>query len=116
MPGSKNPIPPAVPPAPPTHTPPPIDLDQVTEATRRALYDATVAIHFRVPADTEDWMPFYNADQAGLTVWHGSGRWWAHWKALEETDNANLPPAAKHQLLRIDSAPGGPYGISYSEV
>jgi hypothetical protein len=64
-----------------TPTPTRIDLTQVTEATRRRLYDATVAIHFRVPPDTEDWMPFYNADQAGLTVWH--------WVLIEEsTDGA----------------------------
>lgn len=98
------------------HTPTRIDLTQVTEATRRQLYDATVAIHFRVPPDTEDWMPFYNADQAGLTVWHWAGRWWAMWKMLEETDNPNLSAEAKRPLVRIDESTDGAYGIAYQSV
>jgi len=114
MPGSKQFSPPIAPPHPPR-----IDLSEVTEATRRALYDATVAVHFRVPPGTEDGMPFYNADQAGLTVWFGAGRWWAQWNALEETDNANLPPAAKYQLLYIRQAPeasGAPFGVEFHGV
>jgi hypothetical protein len=100
-----------------TPSPPsPIDLSQVTEATRRALYDVAVATHFAVPPDTEDWMPFYDADQAGLSVWHWAGRWFACWKALEETDSAKLPPAAKWQLLRIVEDQEAPHGVHFNEV
>jgi hypothetical protein len=93
-----------------------IDLSEVTEATRRALYDATVERHFAVPPGTEDYMPFYDADQAGLSVWHCVGRWFACWKALEETDNTKLPPDTKWQLLRIIEDPEAPHGVHFHEV
>jgi hypothetical protein len=113
MPGSRQSNPPSPPPAP---KPPRIDLSEVTEATRRALYDAVVATQFEVPPGTDDSMPFYNADQAGLVVAYVAGRWFACWKALEETDNANLPPDAKHQLVRIYEAPELPYGVKFHDV
>ena len=55
--------------------PPPIDLSQVTEATRRAVYDAVVAVHFN-PAPGEvlaakeagEWYPKYDADECGVAV------------------------------------------------
>jgi hypothetical protein len=90
----------------------------VTEATRRRFYDATVAIHFRVPEDTEGWMPFYNADQARLNVFHWAGRWFAIWHSLEEVHN-DMSPAARHQLLLIAESPDGsgePYGVRFHEV
>jgi hypothetical protein len=113
MPGSAHPTP-----APP-HTPPRIDLSEITEATRRRLYDAAVAVHFRTPPDTEDWMPFYNADQARLAVFRYAGRWFLTWYSLEEVANDDLPEAAKHQLLTIVQAPedsGAAYGVEFHEV
>src|ERR1700732_2028892 len=94
----------------PLSPPPPIDLSEVTEATRRALYHPTVERHSAVPPGTEDYMPFYDADQAGLSVWHWGGRWFASWKALEETDNTKLPPDTKRPLLRIVEDLEAPYG------
>jgi hypothetical protein len=111
--GSQKSNPPSPPPAP---KPPRIDLSEVTEATRRALYDAVVATQFEVPPGTEASMPFYDADQAGLVVAYVAGRWFAWWKALEETDNPNVPPEAKHQLVRIYEAPELRYGVKFHDV
>jgi hypothetical protein len=54
----------------------------------------------------------------GLTVFHWAGRWWAHWTALEETRNPNLPPEAKRELVRIVGAedPEAPYGLEFQGV
>jgi hypothetical protein len=111
--GSPNSNPPLLLPEP---QPQRIDLLDVTEATRRAIYDAVVATQFDVPPGTEASMPFYNADQAGLTVVYWAGRWFATWKVLEESDNPNLPPDAKHQLVRIFEAPELPCGVEFHDV
>jgi hypothetical protein len=59
MPGCRQSNPLSPPPTPPLSR---IDLSEVTEATRRALYDAVVATQFEVPPGTDDDMPFYTAD------------------------------------------------------
>src|ERR1700730_13328689 len=104
---------------PPTgnHTPPPprpprIDLSQVTEATRRALYDAAVAIHFRdpdEPHDPDDFVPPYSPDAAGLTVWHCWGRWFITWLMLEEP--SYLPESKRREGLRVIGETEAPYGL-----
>ncbi|HVT14836.1 MAG TPA: hypothetical protein VHQ90_01480 [Thermoanaerobaculia bacterium] len=47
--------------------PPGLDLEAFTEATRRALYDIVVAVHFTAPVwpDPDDFCPDYTPDQAG---------------------------------------------------
>jgi hypothetical protein len=91
-----------------TPAPPRIDLTQVTEETRRRVYDATVAVHFLLPHGTVQWAPYYDPDQAGLTVYYLLGRWFVAWAILEETNNASLSPARKHELLRVHEAPEHP--------
>jgi hypothetical protein len=99
-----------------TVPPLPIDLEEVTEATRRALYDATVAIHFRIPPATEGWMPFYSPDQARLNVFNFAGRWFASWLSLEEATNTRLSTGAKRPLVTIVADPDAPYGIAFQAI
>lgn len=86
----------------------PIDLTKVTEATRRALYDAVVEIHFTPTADEIEraaadpgnfWVPDYGPDEAGLVVYHQHGRWIAVWRRLET--GADLPEDRRVAMLRI---------------
>jgi hypothetical protein len=96
--------------------PSPIDLSQVTEATRRALYDAAVAIHFPDPAeahDPDDFVPEYSPDDAGLVVFHALGRWWASWLMLEEP--ATLPESRRREVLRIVENREAAYGLAFLE-
>jgi hypothetical protein len=98
---------------------PPLDLSVYSEATRRALYDAVVAVHFSPPADREpapeEWFPPYTPDQAGLVVHFCNHRWFAVWTMLEEADS-DLPPDRKVEMIRITSPGGGPFGLDFHEV
>ena len=88
-----------------------IDLTRLTrdtEATRRALYDAVVAVHFKptpeeVRQAAEDpenhWVPDYGPDEAGLTVEYRYGRWSAVWRSLEVGDDE--PEELRWNVLRI---------------
>ena len=93
-------------------------LRRYTEATRRALYDATVAVHFPPAglADAEECAPSYSPDDAGLTILYVGDRWLALWEMVEERDNPELPPDRKRELLRIAADPSLPFGIAFSEV
>ncbi|HVR98240.1 MAG TPA: hypothetical protein VMW27_16605 [Thermoanaerobaculia bacterium] len=103
---------------------PSIDLNQVTESTRRALYDAVVEVHFSpTPAEVrraaEDpdnhWAPDYGPDKAGLSVLWIYGRWIASWRSLEEPEEA--PAEVRWTVLRISSDPEHGFGgLSFSEV
>lgn len=103
------------------HTPrPSLDLTQVTESTRRALYDAIVEIHFspseeEVQAAREDpenhWIPEYGPDEAGLTVFHVFGRWFTVWREPEDA-----PEEQRWTVLRIVTNPDGPLGLDFPEV
>ena len=53
----------------PKSTPP--DLSRMIEATRRAVYDAVVAVHFTDPEHPAPYTP----DDAGLLVFYVFGRW-----------------------------------------
>ena len=116
MPSSRQSTPPSDPIPSRPAGPPPIDLELVTEATRRALYDATVAVYFRLPEEAEEWMPCYDADQARLSVFRYAGRWFATWFSLEVSQDTKLSVAAKRPLLSIYPVPGAPYGIGFQEV
>jgi hypothetical protein len=100
----------------PTHSPG-LDLEAFTEATRRALYDIVVAVHFTAPIwpGPDDFYPAYSPDQAGLVVWFTHGRWFAGWTMLEE-DQSDLPAARRYELLRIQADPEAPYGVAFHEV
>jgi len=60
----------------PPSLPSDLDLEVYTEATRRALYDIAVAVHFTASAEIArgDWYPDYSPDQAGLAVHFWRGR------------------------------------------
>jgi len=104
-------------PADPAPPPPALDLETYTEATRRALYDLVVAVHFTPPAEISpaDWYPDYSPDQAGLTVYFSHGRWLASWSRLEEAAS-DLPAHRRHALVRIQAAPEAPRGVAFYEL
>jgi hypothetical protein len=102
---------------------PSIDLSQVTESTRRALYDAVVKVHFsptpdevRRAAEEPDnfWVPDYGPDAAGLTILYALGRWIAVWRSLEEP--ADAPAELRWTVLRVSPDPDGPLGLAFLEV
>ncbi len=103
---------------------PSIDLSQVTESTRRALYDATVENYFsptpeevrQAAEDPEDhWVPDYSSDAAGLTVVWALGRWFAAWRCLEEPEET--PAELRWSVVRIVSdADGGRDSLTFLEV
>ena len=101
----------------PSSLPSDLDLEVYTEATRRALYDIVVAVHFMAPAEVApgDSYPNYTPDQAGLVVHFLGGRWLAEWSRLEETDS-DLPGSRRQALVRIQADPGAPCGVAFYEV
>jgi hypothetical protein len=101
----------------PTSPPPGLDLEVYAEATRRALYEIVVAVHFRAAAAVApgDWYPDYSPDQAGLVVDFLRGRWLAGWCRLEEADS-DLPQSRRQALVRIQASPEAPYGVAFYEV
>ena len=101
----------------PPSYPPGLDLETYSEATRRALYDIVVAVHFTEPAEVAagDCHPDYTPDQAGLVVDFSRGRWLAGWCRLEETDS-DLPESRRQALVRIQAHPGAPFGVAFYEV
>ena len=101
----------------PSPVPSGLDLETYAEATRRALYDIVVAVHFTAPAEPSpaDWFPDYSPDQAGLTVDFSRGRWLAAWSRLEEA-GSDLPEDRRQALLRIQAAPEAPYGVAFYEL
>ncbi|HZF10805.1 MAG TPA: hypothetical protein VFE33_18610 [Thermoanaerobaculia bacterium] len=109
------------PPPPGSPPPPPIDLSRVTEATRRALYDAVVAIHFsptleevRAAREADEWYPRYSADESRLAVFHFAGRWLAIWRQWDAGDDA--PEDQEWEMLRVEANPAMPYGVELYEV
>jgi hypothetical protein len=101
----------------PPSLPPGLDLEVYSEATRRALYDIVVAVHFSAPAEVArgDWFPDYSPDEAGLVVLFAGGRWLALWTRLEEAAS-DLPESRRQALVRIQAASGAPYGVAFHEV
>jgi len=101
----------------PPSLPPGLDLETYTEATRRALYDIVVAVHFMAPAEITrgDWYPDYSPDEAGLVVQFCRGRWLALWTRLEEAAS-DLPESRRQAFVRIQAAPGAPFGVVFHEV
>jgi hypothetical protein len=105
----------------PPSLPPPIDLSRTTEATRRAIYDAIVEIHF-TPAPGEilaakqagEWYQKYDADECGVTVLYALGRWVVAWRLWDVPDDA---PEDQHwEVLRVEENLSAPYGIELYEI
>jgi hypothetical protein len=96
---------------------PGLDLETYSEATRRALYDIVVAVHFMAPAEAApgDWYPDYSPDQAGLVIDFLRGRWLASWSRLEEA-GSDLPEFRREALVRIQAVPEAPFGVAFYEV
>jgi hypothetical protein len=101
----------------PSPLPPDLDLETYSEATRRALYDIVVAVHFTAPPEAApgDCHPDYTPDQAGLVVDFVRSRWLAGWCRLEER-SSDLPESRRQALVRIQADPGAPYGVAFYEV
>jgi hypothetical protein len=100
-----------------------MDLSTYTEATRRAVYDAVVAIYFSPSpeevaasdADPENhFVITYSPDAAGLKVYHELGRWLVTWLRLEMP--ADLPEELRRELLIVEEVPGAPFGILLYEI
>jgi hypothetical protein len=98
---------------------PPFDLTRYTEATRRELYDRLVEIQFTSPDPAtvehpEDvWTPTQSPDEAGLTVFHLFGRWFAFWRELPEP---GLPEWRMTELVQIVADSSSPHGVMLHEV
>jgi hypothetical protein len=112
-----TPTPPPVPPA--------IDLSKVTEATRRALYDAVVAVHFS-PTPEEireakregEWYPRHSPDECRVTVLYLAGRWFTFWRIwdLDDDSGDDVPEAWEWSISRVEANPSMPYGVEFFEV
>jgi hypothetical protein len=105
--------------APPSHLR--IDLTRYSEATRRAIYDAVVAIHFSATAEEvreavrqEEWIETHTAEQSGVVVNHLYGRWFVVWRMLDEP--ADAPEKQRWEVVTVHEDSGKPYGIGFSEV
>jgi hypothetical protein len=107
MPGSDHPIPPS---------PPPLDLDSYSEATRRALYDITVAVFFTGPQDPELHQPPQTPEEAGLVVFWIFDRWFAVFQPWLDPEEGYLPPWARWMVSRIIASPEAPFGVTFHEV
>jgi hypothetical protein len=113
MPDRRKSIPPSL--------PPPIDLTKITEATRRQLYDAVVAVHFTMTPEeirearhAEEWYQRYGPDECRLTVLYLAGRWFAYYRIWDAGDDA--PEAQEWEIVRVESNPSMPYGVEFYEV
>ena len=94
---------------------PPINLDRVTERTRRQVYDAVAAVFF----DRGDGGRTYSPEEAGLAIYRFAGRWFAVWEDLDAA--VELPEEVRRQVLIIRTSPepqGGPghYGLVFDEA
>jgi hypothetical protein len=101
--------------------PPPVDLAQVTEATRRQLYDIIVQTHFSpTPEEMEaarrarEWYQRYGPDECRLSVLYLAGRWFAYWRIWDAGDDA--PEDQEWEVLRVEPKPSAPFGVEFYEV
>jgi hypothetical protein len=99
----------------------PIDLSEITEGTRRALYDAVVAVHFtatreevRAARKAEEWYPTYGPDECRLSVFHFAGRWFVIWRQWDAGDD--VPEEQEWFILTARPALDAPFGVQFQEV
>jgi hypothetical protein len=106
----------------PPPLPPAIDLSEVSEGTRRTLYDIVVAVHFS-PAPGEvlrarkagEWFPTYGPDECGLTVVHLLGRWFVVWRQWEDIED-DTPMEQEWFVLTARPSLSAPFGVQFQEV
>jgi len=101
--------------------PPAIDLSEITEHTRRTLYDIAVAIHFSyspgevlVARRAGAWITDYGPDECGLTVVYLLGRWFIVWRVWEVEDDA--PESHEWTVLVARPSLTARYGVEFYEV
>ncbi|HWW95486.1 MAG TPA: hypothetical protein VN375_19100 [Vicinamibacteria bacterium] len=100
---------------------PPIDLSQTTEATRRAIYDAVVEIHFThepgeilAAKEAGEWYQVHTAEECGVQVAYLAGRWFVVWRQWDAPDDA--PEEQQWEVLTVNAQPSGRFGIEFQEV
>jgi len=103
----------------PDLTPQSIDLNRPTEALRRLIYDRVAELQWEADADAatdpEAYQgPTFTPDEAGLTVYHFAGRWFAVWRDLDEPESAT--EEMRYQVLRVIANPEAPHGLGFEEV
>ncbi|MDP9120399.1 MAG: hypothetical protein M3O15_03380 [Acidobacteriota bacterium] len=105
---------------PPSWPRPVTGLETYSEATRRALYDVVVAVHFssaEEPAEGGEERRFNRTpDEAGLAVHYWLGRWLVTWEVIGEGRRSELPLFRRWEVLRVTENPGAPYGVEFYEV
>jgi hypothetical protein len=111
----------------PDSIPPSLDQSPYSEHLRRQLYEAVVRTVFapspekdQLLADlgvaSEEEVPTYSPDDAGLAVFYVWGRWFAVWYDLDTQDEAHLPISRRWQVVRVQDDASRPDGIVLSEV
>jgi hypothetical protein len=107
---------------PPPPIPPAIDLSEVTEGTRRRLYDIVVAVHFTVDPgaalralQADEWVPRYGPDECRLAVFHFAGRWFVIWRQWEEIED-DTPEEQEWFILTARPSLSAPFGVQFQEV
>ena len=105
----------------PPPLPPAIDLSEVTEGTRRRLYDIAVAVHFTVEPgaslqalQADEWFPRYGPDECRLAVFHFAGRWFVIWRQWDAGDDA--PEDQEWFILTARPSLSAPFGVQFQEV
>jgi hypothetical protein len=96
---------------------PPINLERVTERTRRQVYDGVAAVFFDRADGGRDGRT-YSPAEAELAVYHFAGRWFAVWEDLVAA--VELPEETRRQVLRIRESPEpqgwpGRYGLVFDK-
>jgi hypothetical protein len=96
----------------PPSPPPPIDLSSPTEATRRALYDAVVQVHFSPTQDeiaharrNDEWYQKFTAEECELAIVYVLGRWIAYWRVWEP-EMEDAPEDQQWDVVRIEYSNG----------
>ncbi len=102
-------------------SPPVIDLSRTTESTRRAIYDAVVAIHFTHPPgeilaakQAGEWYEQHTAEECGVQIAYLAGRWFAVWRIWSVEDG--VPESQLWSVLTVNARPGARFGIEFQEV
>ena len=98
-----------------------IDLARVDEATRRALYDAVVAVHFypsleevQAASRKGEWYQRYTPDECRVNVLHLFGRWFVAWRIWDLEEGA--PERQQWVLMTIRPNARRPFGIEFYEA
>jgi hypothetical protein len=98
-----------------------IDLSTATEATRRAVYDAVVAIYFSPTPEasppsalTRRLTPSSPTRRTRLKVYKEHGNWYVTWMRLEFPEE--IPGEFRRELFQVEEEPSARFGIALLEV